>query len=304
MKPTHLRIAAVLLALALLLSACGKKSAEKKDAYADPFAEVMNRTARWGILLQGETAQTNNTIYQKRFGDACVLTVKQTPAWYASGSGRCFTGIIQGTAEADVFCSLRLCSLQELFLRAGVYTDYTALVKDADGKAAYTGTFETPDYYPIKWDLAVTCLDGKTRNLSDIGRMRRYGSQGFSLQDPTDREGLTTCLAELSKLIEKYNPGLGDAALTLNQETGELELTGRIEAGKSVNLKLELSWKWVGCDEDRVSADTAKKADKLLGNLAAEAFSPDQAGCSNPDCYSAFLNADAEFTLRPAAAAN
>ena len=266
-----------------------------------------------GIRLQASCADGSEAIRQRHLEGLNDLENQQyefsdlladpVPLITAPGEmGDYCVAALSGTAEADLLFSLSIENVREPFLKAGTYTDYTELARNAAGEYGYFKTFTTGDYYPLRWDLVFYCKDGSELQLSSYSA-RKAGINGFSLLDPEGYTAFKLALDAVFPELERRNPGLryckiGDGSEGSGLSPGSLYFSGGIEEKAEMNLRIVLRWSWAfESDTDMSEVEIHDRADTLLGNLTAQAVTPEQAGVTVPDGWGTDCYARVEYTL-------
>lgn len=212
------------------------------------------RVAKWGVTLGivGDKNFTNEYItddssatnagiaYSVKSYDGAKVVAPGTQSEEGDGIAP-MKFSISGTPEVAVKVDTVLSSVQEIYLKAGEYTDYTQLVKQTDGTYSYSKKFIlNQDYYPVVWTLT------QTKNASG------------PMATPTVVK--TGKLSDIKDALTEYTNG-NDSYYKPNV---------------NLSAEFELSWKWAfeatgtvnGCSLP-VGYDNFDVADTLLGNLQA-----------------------------------
>lgn len=244
-KNKMMRLASVLLVLTLLTTCMISGTFAKYVTTAS--GNDTARVAKWGVEVTS-TSDMFNTEYETLDGalkTTIANSVATSPATGADGKelvapGTTKTDVaftISGTPEVAVNIAVTMAGkngtteVEDVFLKAGTYTDYTAVTGyDAAGKPTYGEFTLNADYHPLKWTL-------------------KNGTKEL-LKDKT--------LAEVQQYLTKTS---ADGSAATNGLSGNYAPNTNLATLDGTNGEYELSWSWA--IEENNAADT------FLGNLAA-----------------------------------
>lgn len=303
-KNKMMRIASVLL-VAVLISTC---------AISGTFAKYVTRVegtdtarvAKWGILLTVDGADVFAQKYaaqdEKYLAAGGVYSVESSNEDKVVAPGTSseilesnLVATVKGTPEVATRYTLKAEKLNDVYLPAGEYTDYTVLnlvaateateaTADAEATAAvpahyeYNGKFNTEAYAPIKWNMTIEGK-GQTIDLASKlwaemadyqAQLTAYGftENGVSIYDAVriikKVAGNTVYKQAVENVLSSVVSGGRNFQLEVVDDV--LTLSYDFDANKAMDFKFTLGWEW---DFDDNGAGTYDKQDTLLGNIAA-----------------------------------
>ena len=197
------------------------------------------RVAKWGVevtaqgssMFNNEYTNTTNGLTVKSEEDDVKVVAPGTNSTEAGGAA-VFT--ISGKPEVATVVTVDVKNTEDVFLKAGTYTDYTKHLYNETTKEWYYDTFTLEkDYYPVVWTLELT---------SDAS-------------DPSSVGPIES--GTLKEVVDALNTYVS---------------TAKYEPLEDLGATFELSWDWAfDTDNNPNEQPTNDKADTLLGNLAADA---------------------------------
>ena len=244
-KNLMMRIAAVLM-VCVLATTCGISGTFAKYVTSAETSDTA-RVAKWGVML----TVSGDGIFSEEYeaGNKTVISSnhdKLVAPGTKNETGITFT--LKGQPEVAFQVKVGLGTTKDVFLEAGTYTDYTQLVKQADGSYAYSKTFTTDKVYnPVVFTLT-----------------HKYGAEAYSIKGAVTTETGAT-----------WAPAEAEGNMTVETVTGTLEQINKVLANLTANMTkvnpnyvlddtFTLTWAWAFGDPANNAADT------LLGNLAAD----------------------------------
>ncbi|MBQ1167493.1 MAG: hypothetical protein II143_00175, partial [Bacteroidales bacterium] len=259
------------------------------------------RVAKWGVLVtvQGgafaDKYAASDEAYLEDGGEYSVISSVEgekvvAPGTSAEEADMALVATVKGTPEVAARYTLEGKGIKDVVLKAGEYTDYTQLVKAADGTYGYTGKFTLDkDYAPVKWNLVIEGK-GQTLNLvealydnlpeANIAQAEAYGltREGCSIFDAitiiqkvAGNEGYKNIVeAALGQVVS----GGRNFELEADKDAGTFKLSYDFDPNKEMDYKFTLDWNWAFEQEN---VELYDKADTYLGNVAAGVVTDDNA---------------------------
>ncbi len=296
-KNKMMRIASILM-VATLITTCAISGTFAKYV-TKASGEDAARVAKWGILLDISGSSVFAEKYaatdEKYLAADGVYSVESSvegekvvaPGTNAKEANGQLVAHVKGTPEVATRYTLVVDKAQDVVLPAGTYTDYTELVKADDGTYGYTGTFKLDKAYaPIKWDLAIakgtaitadnpgtslaatlwTAFAAQQTTLANYG----FSADGVSIYDAVEIikkvAGNDGYMQLVDQALANVVSGGRNFQLTVDAQTGKIELSYDFDANKDMDFYFGLDWKWAFEQEN---VELYDKADTLLGNIAA-----------------------------------
>ena len=290
-KNKIMRIASVLL-VAVLISTCAISGTFAKYVTKASGADKA-RVAKWGILVGVEgdhlfetTYATDDTTYTGADSVVAAYKVLDFDAEdmdrdVAPGTKGAITATVVGTPEVATRYTLKIADWEDIVLPGGVtYTDETEYVLGS----GYTNTYTLEaDYSPIKWDIVITNSNGTTIGLLSTAKDMLANDEakelvyGFSATEA--KVIISTYAEQLQDLVDSFVADGHDSKITIDPETGDIELSMDFDPNSEMDYTFALSWQWkfegpsyaISGPASAVmfDAETVDKADTTLGNRIA-----------------------------------
>lgn len=289
-KNTMMRIASILLVVTLLSTCVISGTFAKYVTKAE--GEDQARVAKWGVLVSidgnlfADKYDATDEAYLEDGGEYAVVSANGdqvvAPGTSAEQADMALVATVKGTPEVAARYTLEGKNIKDVVLEAGDYTDYTQLIKAADGSYGYTGTFNlAKDYAPVKWNLVI---EGKGKTLdvatalydnlpaANLAQAEAYGltRKGCSIFDAitiiqkvAGNEGYKNIVeAALGQIVS----GGRNFELEADKDAGTFKLSYDFDPNKEMDFTFTLDWNWAFEQENYELFD---KADTFLGNWAA-----------------------------------
>lgn len=284
-KNKMMRIASILMVATLITTCAISGTFAKYVTTAE--GEDTARVAKWGIVLgmqsedlfadkyatdeKGEGAYTGEFSVVADPDNNVVKTEIKDLVAPGTKSVEAATATVFGTPEVATRYSLTIDGLDDVFLKAGTYTDFTKLVAttDNDGVVSYgyTEPFTlTEDYAPVKWDIKVENEAGTYYLLSELAATYGVDVAGFSITEAAAI--FAEYKTQLASLLEGLVSGASNAKVDINDD-GVITMSMDFDPNTEMDYTFTLTWSWAfeQKDENGEVIDLYDKADTLLGNL-------------------------------------
>lgn len=279
-KNKMMRIASILM-VATLITTCAISGTFAKYVTTAEGKDTA-RVAKWGIVLGMQSEDlfadkyaTDDTTYKGEYSvvadpdnNVVITDVKDLVA-PGTKSVKAATATVFGTPEVATRYSLTIDGLDDVFLKAGTYTDFTKLVAttDNDGVVSYgyTGTFTLEeDYAPVKWDIKVENEAGTHYLLSELAATYGVNVAGFSITEAAPI--FAQYKTQLASLLESLVSGASNAKVDVVD--GVITMSMDFDPNTEMDYTFTLTWSWkYENDTTNHTIDNDDKADTLLGNL-------------------------------------
>ena len=308
-KNKMMRIASILLVVTLLSTCVISGTFAKYVTKAE--GEDQARVAKWGVLVTVEGNEfadkykATDEAYKEDGGVYAVVSANGdkvvAPGTSAKEADMALVATVKGTPEVAARYTLEGKGIKDVVLPAGTYTDYTKLVKAADGTYGYTGTFTLDkDYAPVKWNLVIEGK-GQTLNLAtalydnlpaaNLAQAEAYGltREGCSIFDAitiiqkvAGNEGYKNIVeAALGNIVS----GGRNFELEADKDAGTFKLSYDFDPNKEMDFKFTLDWSWKFENGEEIMDAQGNgtgifefdAADTYLGNVAAGVVTDDNA---------------------------
>lgn len=280
-KNKMMRIASILMVATLITTCAISGTFAKYVTTAE--GEDTARVAKWGIVLGMQSEDlfadkyaTDDTTYEGEYSvvadpdnNVVEAEIKDLVA-PGTKSIEAATATVFGTPEVATRYSLTIDGLDDVFLKAGTYTDFTKLVAttDNDGVVSYgyTGTFTlTEDYAPVKWDIKVENEAGTHYLLSELAATYGVDVAGFSITEAAAI--FAQYKTQLASLLEGLVSGASNAKVDINDD-GVITMSMDFDPNTEMDYTFTLTWSWkYENDTENHTIDDDDRADTLLGNL-------------------------------------
>ena len=186
------------------------------------------------------------------------------------------TATVFGTPEVATRYKLVVDGLEDVFLKAGTYTDFTKLVSKTDDEGnisyGYFDTFTLADnYYPVKWDIKVENEAGKYYLLTELAQRYDVNVSGFAISEASVI--FETYKTQLAELLETLVGGASGAKIETNN--GVVTMSMDFDPNVEMDYTFTLTWAWDFENGAEILDDEGNgtgvyefdAADTLLGNL-------------------------------------
>lgn len=298
-KNWFLRIAGIMLALAMITSCFVGSTFAKYITKAT--GEDGARVAKWGVLIGiegtafGDEYAAEDESYLDAGGEISVKSDNGDKVVAPGTSSELLDAnlIAHVTGTPEVAARYTISgTIEDIYLEAGTYTDYTELVLQADGTYDYSNTFDlAKNYSPVKWNLEIT-KGSTTLNVADalyaelaaypnlLAAAENYGltPSGCSFIDAlailTKVASQTTYMDVIETVLGNVVSGGRNFQLTVDKDAGTFEMSYDFDPLKVMDFTFTLSWEWAFEQENYELFD---KADTFLGNVAAGVVVDDHA---------------------------
>lgn len=308
-KNKMMRIASILLVVTLLSTCVISGTFAKYVTKAE--GEDQARVAKWGVLVSVEGGAfadkyaATDEAYLEDGGEYAVVSANGdkvvAPGTSAKEADMALVATVKGTPEVAARYTLEGKGMKDVVLKKGTYTDYTQLVKAADGTYGYTGTFTLDkDYAPVKWNLVIEGK-GQTLNLAtalydnlpaaNLAQAEAYGltREGCSIFDAitiiqkvAGNEGYKNIVeTALGNIVS----GGRNFELEADKDAGTFKLSYDFDPNKEMDFKFTLDWSWKFENGEEIKDAEGNgtgifefdAADTYLGNVAAGVVTDDNA---------------------------
>lgn len=300
-KNKMLRIASILLVVTLLSTCVISGTFAKYVTKAE--GEDHARVAKWGVVVSIEGNEfadkyaATDEAYLEDGGEYAVVSANGdqvvAPGTSAKEAELAMTASVKGTPEVAARYTLEGKGIKDVVLPKGTYTDYTHLVKAADGTYGYTDTFTlAKDYAPVKWNLVI---EGKGQTLdvatalydnlpaANLAQAEAYGltREGCSIFDAiviiqkvAGNDGYKNIVeAALGQIVS----GGRNFELEADKDAGTFKLSYDFDPNKEMDFTFTLDWNWKfengeeikDADGNGTGIFEFDAADTFLGNWAA-----------------------------------
>ena len=295
------KVAVLMLALVMVTSCFVGSTFAKYVTRAE--GQDNARVAKWGVLVSVEgnafatEYEATDTAYTEDGGTLAVKASNEdqvvAPGTSSEEVGDELVASVKGTPEVAARYILEGKAVKDVVLPAGTYTDYTHLVKAANGTYGYTDTFTlAKDYAPVKWNLVIEGK-GQTLNVAtalydnlpeaNLAQAEAYGltREGCSIFDAitiiqkvAGNTGYTNIVeAALGQIVS----GGRNFQLEADKEAGTFKLSYDFDPNKEMDFTFTLSWAWAFENGEEIKDDEGNgtgiyefdAADTFLGNWAA-----------------------------------
>ena len=287
-KNKMMRIASILMVVTLLSTCAISGTFAKYVTKAE--GQDTARVAKWGVLVSVEGNAfakqyvATDTAYKAAGGTLAVVSSTEdqvvAPGTDSTQVGSNMVATVKGTPEVAARYTIEGKGIKDVVLPAGDYTDYTQLVKAANGTYGYTGSFTlAKDYAPVKWNLTIAGK-GKTINVAEelikavpanLAEQAGLTADGISLFDAINTiqkvAGNNTYKQIVETALGNIVSGGRNFQLEANKEAGTFKLSYDFDPNKEMDFTFTLGWKWAF--EQTADVALYDKADTFLGNWAA-----------------------------------
>jgi hypothetical protein len=304
-KNNVMRVFSLLLALTLISVCAISGTFAKYVTKAEGTDQA--RVAKWGVVLTVEGKNfadkylATDEAYTEDGGEYSVVSSVEGEAVVAPGTPDADDGLgmvatVKGTPEVATRYTLEGKAVKDVVLKKGTYTDYTQLVKAADGTYGYTGTFNLDkDYAPVKWNLKISKGSASYDVATDLYRalgqyptlLAAAESYGFSKDGCSffDAIAILKKVADDDTYTQIVETVLGNIVsggrnfqLDADPATGTFKLSYDFDPNKEMDFTFELSWAWAFEKiVDNAADPIVDAADTYLGNVAAGVITDDNA---------------------------
>ena len=309
-KNTVMRVLSLILVLTLMSTCAISSTFAKYVTKAE--GEDQARVAKWGVLVSvnggafADKYKTSDASYKEAGGEYSVVSSVEgekvvAPGTSAKEANMALVATVKGTPEVATRYTLEGKGIKDVVLKKGTYTDYTQLVKAADGTYGYTGTFTLDkDYAPVKWNLVIEGK-GQTLNVAtalydnlpeaNLAQAEAYGltREGCSIFDAitiiqkvAGNQGYKNIVeAALGKIVS----GGRNFELEADKDAGTFKLSYDFDPNKEMDFKFTLDWAWAFENGEEIKDAEGNgtgifefdAADTYLGNVAAGVVTDDNA---------------------------
>ncbi len=321
------KVAVLMLALVMVTSCFVGSTFAKYVTRAE--GQDNARVAKWGVLVTvaGNAFATEyNAIDEAYLEDGGTLAVEASnedqvvaPGTSSEEVGDELVASVKGTPEVATRYILEGKNIKDVVLKKGTYTDYTHLVKAANGTYGYTDTFTLEkDYAPVKWNLVIEGK-GQTLNVAtalydnlpadNLAQAEAYGltREGCSIFDAITIiqkvAGNTGYTNIVETALGQIVSGGRNFQLEADKDAGTFKLSYDFDPNKEMDFTFTLSWAWAFENGEEIT-ETVENEDGTTTEVGTGIYEFDAADTFLGNWAAVELGQEIEGFVEPAAPAS